>query len=149
MLLTGEPLDATLVRLVDAHNAATPIPVVLLAGVLFAAPLISPMDDVVLLTVVRLDAKMVVRGVPCAGMLLDALLVPLVDVRDVVLVDIVMLVPDAVLTAVLLDALLTSPKGMAEQRHPPEGRTRARGRLTSSAALSTHGGGDAPWQRRA
>ena len=59
MLLTGEPLDATLVRLVDAHNAATPVPVVLLAGVLFGAPLVSPMDvgDVVRLTVVRLDAK--------------------------------------------------------------------------------------------
>ena len=59
MLLTGELLDATLVRLVDAHNAATPVPVVLLAGVLFGAPLVSPMDvgDVVRLTIVRLDAK--------------------------------------------------------------------------------------------
>ena len=59
MLLSGELLDAILVRLVDAHNAATPVPVVLLAGVLFGAPLVSPMDvgDVVRLTVVRLDAK--------------------------------------------------------------------------------------------
>ena len=148
MLLTSELLDATLVCLVDAHNAATSVPVVLPAGVMLGAPLISLVDvrDVVLLTVVRLDAKMVVRGVPYAGVLLDALLVHLVDVRDVVLVDVVlsdvvMLVPDAVLTVVLLDALLVSPMGVRDvaRRRGACIRRAARGCAARRTARRPHG----------
>ena len=121
MLFTDVLLDATLVRLEDAHTAATSVPVVLLAGVLLGALLVSlvAVRDVVLLTIVRLDAKMVVLGEPLAGVLLDALLAQLGDVRDAVtfeavLSDVAMLAPDAVLTVVLPDALLVTPTGVRD-----------------------------------
>ena len=58
------------------HNAATTVPVALLAGALLGAPLASLVDarDAVQHNVVRLDVEMVVRAVLHAGTPLDALL---------------------------------------------------------------------------
>ena len=66
-----------------------------------------------LFNVVRLDVEMVVVVVLLAGVLLDALFAQLEDVRDAVLLNVVpfvvvMLVPLAVFSAVLLVALLVS-----------------------------------------
>ena len=92
-----------------------PIPVVLLAGVLLGAPLVSLVDvrDVALFNVVRLDVEIVVFVVLLAGVLLDALLVHHGGVRGAMLLiaapsDPAMLVPHAVPTNTLHAALLVA-----------------------------------------
>ena len=69
-------LDAVVPAFTLQHNAATTVPVVLLAGALLGAPLVSLVDarDAVQHHVVRHDAETVVRAVLLAGMPLDALL---------------------------------------------------------------------------